>query len=116
MAQVVTTYPVQENKVITQFLADNPSYTWNNTLKQKWGQKDTLNLPFFDDFSTSSLYPDSSKWLNNQVYVNNHFPVYPPTLNVATFDVLNAEGRPYNLTINKDFNSAGDSLISQPIT
>lgn len=114
-AQVVTTYPLQENKVIKQFIAQNPGYTWNNVTKQKWGQKDTLTLPFFDDFSTSSIYPDSSKWLNNQVYINNHFPIYPPTLNVATFDVLNASGRPYNLTINKDFNSAGDSLISQPI-
>lgn len=114
-SQVVTTFPIEQNKKIQQFLADNPDYSWNNTPKSKWGNKDTLTLPFFDDFSTSSIYPDSSKWLNNQVYINNQFPVFPPTLNVATFDVLSAEGRPYNGTINKDYNSAGDSLISQPI-
>lgn len=111
----VTTTPLNENRVITQFLAENPGYTWNNQLKSKWGQKDTLTLPFFDDFSTSEIYPDSTKWLNNQVFINNQFPKFPPTLNVATFDVLKADGRPYNNTINKDLNAAGDSLISQPI-
>jgi len=111
----VTTTPLTENRVLKQYLADNPGYTWNNQLKTKWGQKDTLTLPFFDDFSTSNIYPDSSKWLNNQVFVNNQFPIFPPTLNVATFDALKADGRPYNNTINKDLNAAGDSLISQPI-
>ena len=49
------------------------------------------------------------------MFVNNQFPIFPPTLNVATFDALKADGRPYNNTINKDLNAAGDSLISQPI-
>ncbi len=115
-AQVVTTYPVTTNNILQEYRAANPDYVWNtSSFKAKWGKKDTLELPFFDDFALSSLYPDSSKWLNNQVYVNNHFPVYPPSLNVATFDVLDEYGVPYNSTINKDFKSAGDSLISQPI-
>jgi hypothetical protein len=115
-AQVVTTSPLGSNKVIKTYLEEHPGYVWNNPqLKNKWGVKDTLSLPFFDDFATSSLYPDSSRWLNNQVYVNNHFPVEPPTLNVATFDVMDEYGIPYNNTINKDFKSSGDSLISQPI-
>mgnify|MGYP001560446656 FL=1 len=112
----VSTFPIQENKVIRSFNDHNPNYTWgqqNN--KMKWSTRDTLSLPFFDDFSTSLIYPDSSKWLNNQVYINNHFPKFPPTLNVATFDVLDSKGAPYNLTINKDYTGPGDSLISQPI-
>ena len=111
----VTTYPLSDNSVITNFELDHPNYQWKPISRNKFGKKDTVTLPFFDDFSTSSIYPDSSKWFNNQVFINNQFPIYPPTLNVATFDVLDASGTPYNNTINKDYKAAGDSLISQPI-
>lgn len=111
----VKTYDLSSNKHIESFLDQNPDYKWQSDVKTKWGVKDTLALPFFDDFSQSSLYPDSSLWLNNQVYVNNHFAKWPPTLGVATFDVLDSKGQPYNATINKDFKSSGDSLLSQPI-
>jgi hypothetical protein len=114
LAQVAT-YPLERNASLEAFHHANPDYVFQPTAKYKFGTRDTLSLPFFDDFSTSTLYPDSSKWLNNQVYVNNQFPIFPPTLNVATFDVLNAQGLPYNNTINKDFIGAGDSLISQPV-
>lgn len=111
----VRTYPLSENHEIVKFLKDHPSYSWNIDYKKKWGIKDTLSLPFFDDFTIPSIYPDSSKWLNNQVYVNNTFGWEPPSRGVATFDVLNASGVPYKNTINKDFYSAGDTLTSQLI-
>ena len=111
----VTTYPVGDNAVIKNFLHLNPSYSFQDYNKHKYSKKDSLSLPFFDDFFTSRIYPDSSKWLNNQVYVNNGFGKYPPTYNVATFDALASDGFPYNNTINKDYSSPGDSLISQPI-
>ena len=34
-------------------------------------------LPFFDDFSQSNLYPDSTKWTDNNVLVNDGFPLCP---------------------------------------
>jgi hypothetical protein len=111
----VTTYPIQENAVLQNFHKANPAYQFQGNLKSKFGNRDTLELPFFDDFSESNLYPDSTKWLNNQVYINNHFPIQPPTINVATFDVLDANGIPYRGTINKDLSTFGDSLVSQPI-
>ena len=111
----VTTYPIQGNAVLLNFHKANPAYQFQGNLKSKFGNRDTLELPFFDDFSESNLYPDSTKWLNNQVYINNHFPIQPPTLNVATFDVLDANGIPYRGTINKDLSTFGDSLVSQPI-
>ena len=111
----VRTYPLEKNQSIDHFLKENPDYSFQSDLKFKFGKKDTLDLPFFDDFSESYLYPDSLNWLNNQVYVNNHFPFRPPTINVATFDGLDSKGSPYNKTINKDFSGPGDSLISQPI-
>lgn len=111
----VRTYPLETNPRLVAFHNAHPTYAFQPNAKNKFGQRDTLELPFFDDFSQSTLYPDSTLWLNNQVYVNNQFPLFPPTLNVATFDVLDAQGVPYRNTINKDLKDAGDSLISQPI-
>ncbi|MDB9882260.1 T9SS type A sorting domain-containing protein [Bacteroidia bacterium] len=113
-AQVVT-YPIGTNGTLGNFQLSNPEYKFQANSKNKFGNKDTLVLPFFDDFSESKLYPDSTKWLNNQVYVNNQFPIEPPTFNVATFDALDSDGKPYRNTINKDLSAAGDSLISQPV-
>ena len=110
------TVPLQSNPHIQQFLNQNPDYQWGTSeFKTKWGSKDTLDLPFFEDFSHKGIYPDSSKWLNNQVYINNHFPFRPPSLGVATFDMLDEKGQPINGTINKDFSGPGDSLLSQYI-
>jgi hypothetical protein len=111
----VTTSPLGSNPVIENFLNNNPDYQFQPNLKTKFGTRDTLSLPFFDDFSESSIYPDSTKWLNNEVFINNNLPFQPPTYNVATFDGLDTDGRPYQGTINTEFNAPGDSLISQPI-
>ena len=60
-------------------------------------------LPFFDDFSQSTLYPDSTKWTDNNVLVNDGFPLCPPNRNAATFDVLDANGRVYDYAISNPF-------------
>ena len=60
-------------------------------------------LPFFDDFSQSTLYPDSTKWTDNNVLVNDGFPLCPPNRNGATFDVLDANGRVYDYAISNAF-------------
>jgi len=75
---------------------------------------DTLALPFFDDFSGASPYPDSRLWTNDFVYVNNHFGKNPITQGVATFDHLNALGLPYG-AFSKFFTSSADSLSTQAI-
>ena len=60
-------------------------------------------LPFFDDFSHCGLYPDSTKWTDNNVLVNDGFPLSPPNRNGATFDVLDANGKVYNYAISNAF-------------
>ena len=60
-------------------------------------------LPFFDDFSHSNLTPDSTKWTDNNVLVNDGFPLCPPNRNGATFDVLDAEGKVYSYSISNAF-------------
>ncbi len=60
-------------------------------------------LPFFDDFSHSNTYPDSTKWTDNNVLVNDGFPLCPPSRKGVTFDVLDADGKVYSYAISNAF-------------
>ncbi|WP_332369098.1 hypothetical protein [Spirosoma telluris] len=80
----------------------------------------SLQLPFFDDFATSaarsgSIQPDPARWQpGSGVYINNTMAIDQPTVNVATFDGLAANGRPY--TINNPLDQGyTDTLESKPI-
>jgi hypothetical protein len=73
---------------------------------------DTINLPFWEDFSSGKLrqglwHPASNIWINFGMAIQ------PPTLGVATFDGLDKEGKPYSLT--PQTFGFGDSLLSLPI-
>lgn len=111
----VKLYPTGQNTALIQHHQDHPNYQWKPQYKQKWGRNDTLKLPFFEDFSTTTLYPDSMKWFENQVYVNNHFGFFPPTMGVATFDHLDPYGVPYGDGLNSLSFGSGDTLTSLPI-
>jgi Secretion system C-terminal sorting domain len=74
-----------------------------------------LALPFFDDFSTSINRQDQSKWQKGGgVFINNTFTNNHPTLNVATFDGLKADGTPYDF-VNSLSEGSTDTLTSLPI-
>lgn len=53
-------------------------------------------------------------WEDDDVFVNNTYPLNPPTIGVATFDGLSRTGMPYDF---EDFSSFGvaDHLTSVPI-
>ena len=82
---------------------------------------DTLELPFFDDFSepfsrlqtASDLYPNSDRWLDNKAYINNHMAINPKSQGVATFDGLDERGRAYGFGFS--LATLSDSLTSKPI-
>lgn len=71
------------------------------TVKARDPQVQTL--PFFDDFSSSRIYPDSTRWIDRNVYVNSGFPRNPITRNAATLDVLDENGRVYSYAISNPF-------------
>lgn len=75
-----------------------------------------LTLPFFDDFSTAKGgSPDNNQWMTGSgVFVNNTLTRNHPSINVATFDGLNAAGRPYNFS-NPLAQGFTDTLTSQVI-
>lgn len=88
---------------------------WNNDHKlAKWQKQDTLKIPFFDDFVSTKVYPDSTKWYNNYVYINNDFAIKPPSYGVATFDDLDSRGNPYQELNDQTF-GACDTLLSLAI-
>jgi Secretion system C-terminal sorting domain len=54
-------------------------------------------FPFMDDFSYNGPYPDKTKWLNDEVFVNYTIGYLPPSVGVATFDGLDESGTPRNI-------------------
>lgn len=83
-------------------------------IQEKMQSTDTLFLPFFDDFSSFTVWPSSERWSDSTVFVNPNFGINPPTIGVATFDGLDSRGQAYN---NSNVNAAGpcDLLTSKPI-
>ncbi len=73
----------------------------------------SLNLPFIDDFSNRSHYPNTAKWADRDVFINSNLPIRPPSIGVATFDGLKEDGTPYSLK-KKSYGSA-DTLTSLSI-
>lgn len=92
----------------------------NNNLNKPTGvpakrnAPDTLQLPYMDDFTTTTVVPDPKFWLDAQAYINDHFPVSAPSYGVATLDNLDSKGRPYQ-SLNGLTHSHSDSLTSVPV-
>ena len=57
---------------------------------------DTLSIDdgFMDDFSSQGPYPVEDRWLDDDVYINDHFTHDPLSRGVATFDGLDFTGSP----------------------
>jgi hypothetical protein len=89
----------------------------NNKEKEKRNRSLTistpLEIPFFDDFSRQSVYPDGKKWLDNFVFINNTYSDRQITIGMATFDALDNNGRLYETASSSNF--LADYLTSQPI-
>lgn len=72
-----------------------------------------LTLPFFDDFSTSKIYPDDTKWADRDVFINSDVPFRPTNIGVATFDAIDQTGAVYK---NADWIAfQADFLTTNPI-
>lgn len=91
------------------------SYPENQDLKSARTQA-SQSLPFFDDFSTTATrYPDPAFWMpGGGVYINNTMATTQPSVNMATFDGLNANGTPYEY-LNQLSSGLTDTLTSVPI-
>jgi len=66
-----------------------------NTQKLGKTESTPLWLPFFEDFSNYTGYPNENLFVDKQAFVNTTFPVFSPTIGVATLDALNELGEIY---------------------
>ena len=107
--------PLHSQETLLYSPSQNNS-TQNKHKKATFVNKDTsiIELPFIDDFSYKSISPDDSLWVDSGVFINNSYPVDPPTYGVATFDAINNSG---NIHDDADYNEhlRADMLISKPI-
>lgn len=74
---------------------------------------DALHLPFVDDFSNYTGYPNPALWQDRYAFVNRTFAIQPPTLGVATLDALDENGEVYAHADGAGFKA--DALTSLPI-
>ncbi len=76
-------------------------------------EPDTLSLPFFEDFIPVDIWPSVMRWTDNDVYINNTYPVNPVSQGVATFDAIDNNGLLYDEA--GSFSFEADHLTSAPI-
>jgi hypothetical protein len=107
--------PVEAQEVVTGLQSNlQISSAWEKSGKRKGiTASDTLELPFLDDFSKPTIYPDKSKWLDDFVFINNTYSNQQKTSGIATFDALNNTGRLYESAAPSGFKA--DQLTSRPI-
>jgi len=95
-------------------LESNPLLKTKQKKMSKMQTTSSLSLPFLDDFSYNSYFPDNLLWEDNAVFVNRSYPVNPVTIGVATFDGLDANGMAYDILASTQGKRA-DSLTSKAI-
>lgn len=101
------TAPLYEN-------ADLQRSSGNKTRPGTAARPTLLGLPFFEDFTDNDVYPNTERWMEQLVYVNNTMGVNMVSRGVATFDALNQKGVPYD-TIVPYHQVYADTLTSQPV-
>ncbi len=100
--------PLQTQPELVKYVQLHPS-----TKSVQANSDDTLKLPFFDDFSSYTLYPADTLWADNHAFVNTVYGVNPPSIGVATLDAIQFNGTLYDDASANGF--LADRLTSKPI-
>ncbi len=97
--------PLRSNSVLQQ----------NQNISDQKVLVDSIKLPFLEDFSEYyySSKPNPKKFIDQHVYINNELAAIPPSIGFATFDGLNALGKPY---VNSTNPASGGSIVSDFLT
>ena len=101
---------IQAQEVLTG-LTHNPQIMGQPQVKTR--NVTSVILPFFDDFSNYTGAPKSSLWADRQAFVNNSYPMVPPSIGVVTLDALDENGLIYAHAETQPFGA--DTLTSNPI-
>ena len=74
---------------------------------------DTVELPFFEDFSKNTVYPDTKLWTDRFAFINYTYGINPVSIGVATLDAIDFTGAIYPNANSTGFKA--DELTSNPI-
>ena len=105
-------FAVAQQEHVSQLTA-NPSVHNGGELRLKSSVADTLELPFFDDFSYPPNKLNEHNWLDKSVSVNESYAISPVSTGTATFDALNSLGKIYDHAGVFPFDA--DQLTSKPM-
>ncbi|NLA24317.1 MAG: hypothetical protein GX879_05050, partial [Bacteroidales bacterium] len=101
---------------IAPSIIGNYSKTFFDKLQTKnlENNNDTLELPFFDDFSNSFVYPNQSFWDGCAAFINNNYAIDPISIGVASLDAIDSTGAVYS---HFPFSASvvAENLTSRPI-
>ncbi|MBN1144763.1 MAG: hypothetical protein JXA72_10075, partial [Bacteroidales bacterium] len=90
---------LSENPVIKQYLKRQSIPQGKQFSAYKSAAEETLlTLPFFEDFSTVSVFPDPAKWADRCVFINTSFDIDAISVGVATLDAIDEYGEVYNIS------------------
>ena len=92
-----------ENPVIKRYLSLHPYRLKAAT------EVTILSLPFFEDFTSSDVFPDPVKWSDSYAFINNSFALEPASFGVATLDAIDENGDIYAIN---DLPISSDKLTS----
>ncbi len=108
---------IMAQEMITPLAGSPTVAAYHNSGKKimKSSQTDTLELPFFEDFSVSRVEPDPSIWSDADAFVNNNYCIDPVTNGVATLDAIDFRGSIYAGATLDPVSFSADHLTSHPI-
>jgi len=73
----------------------------------------SILIPFSDDFSKNTMYPDTALWIDDYAFVNQSFGLNPPSIGIVTLDAVDQYGKIYEHAGQTAFTA--DTLTSRPI-
>ncbi|MDD4746072.1 MAG: T9SS type A sorting domain-containing protein [Salinivirgaceae bacterium] len=82
--------------------------------KKSRAELPSINLPFVEDFSGTSVFADTARWEDSSAYINNHFAQNFIGIGFATLDAVDSKGYLYKLALGETHRNA-DFLTSRRI-
>ncbi|MFO7370674.1 MAG: T9SS type A sorting domain-containing protein [Bacteroidales bacterium] len=89
---------LSENPVIKQYLNRQSTHSKQYSIYKSAAEETLLTLPFFEDFSVVSVFPDATKWSDRCAFINTSFDIDPISIGVATLDAIDEYGEVYNIS------------------
>ncbi|HOI00654.1 MAG TPA: T9SS type A sorting domain-containing protein [Bacteroidales bacterium] len=108
---VYASVTLQAQEYLSPIMGNPVLRSLDSKVKKQKVQEQYLTLPFIDDFSTPGPFPDATRWIDRKAFVNHDYAVFPPTVGVASLDIVDENGKVYENASISAFRA--DELTSQ---